>query len=59
MTNDANAPAIDPAELSDADLETVTGGKSRGFHESSVPNHMGGTTTSSYAWRGRRFAPWF
>lgn len=61
MTNDVNAdvPPVTESELTDAELEAVTGGKSRGFYESSGPNHTGGTTTSSYAWRGRRFAPWF
>lgn len=49
----------DDRELTDADLEVVTGGKSQGEVFDSGPSDDGtGTVTHSYQWRGRRFAPW-
>lgn len=59
MTNDSNKPNT-PAvsrELTDAELELVSGGKPRGYMERQSPNASGGTTTNTYAWRGRRFRP--
>lgn len=57
MTNDDRTDT--DRELSDADLEAVTGGKSQGVIHDSSPSFDGSRTVShSYQWRGRRFAPW-
>ena len=55
-TDNPNNPN-NPRELTDAELELVSGGKPRGYVERQGVNAYGGTTTSSYAWRGRRFRP--
>ena len=59
MTNDttkSNNPDIS-RELTDPELELVSGGKPRGYIERQLPNAYGGTTTQTYRWRGFRFRP--
>lgn len=59
MTNDTGNPnnPQNSRDLTDAELELVSGGKPRGYVERQRPNAYGGTTTTSYRWRGFRFRP--
>jgi hypothetical protein len=59
MTDDVHGSGKDVTrELSDADLEALVGGKSRGVISENGPSSDGfGSSTHTYSWRGWRFRP--